>query len=114
MIHYTYKQLLAEGFTRSQVHFSAVWLGRSPRYYSNLIATRREPGVATLNALSCRLLRVAFHVNASQSAKVLLDLAGKLDDEIFRRAIFSIPRRRTPPSSTSGTLSAARAAIPIC
>ncbi len=109
MIHYVYKQLLANGFTDSQVQFSYAWLGRSSRYYSNLIATQREPGVATLSALGCRLRRIAFHVHHEKSVKLLLDLADELDDEIFRRTILSISRRRPPPSSTSSTLPAARA-----
>jgi len=46
-----YERMSAAGIASSKMEFSRIWLGRSPRYYSHLIAKRREPGVATLSAL---------------------------------------------------------------
>lgn len=43
------------GYCASQIDFSTNWLGRSPRYYSHLIASRQEPGLGTLLALEWRL-----------------------------------------------------------
>lgn len=53
-----YEALRADGLTSSQMEFSRIWLGRSPRYYSHLIAVDREPGLATLCGISWRLKRM--------------------------------------------------------
>lgn len=50
-INIVFEQMREAGLVNSQMEFSAVWLGRSDRYYSHLIAEQREPGLATLSAL---------------------------------------------------------------
>lgn len=77
------------GLTRSQMEFSSVWLGRSPRYYSHLVATGREPGLATLCGILLRLQRMRL-----QRYPALLDYKHKLDNEIARRAITDRKRMR--------------------
>lgn len=100
MIHDLYAHLLKEKLTDSQVHFSTVWLDRSPRYYSNLIATQREPGMDTLCALNLRLLSAALNTHDGDVAMMLLDLKEKVGDEIHRRIFCSLPRRRNEPSNS--------------
>ena len=84
-----FEALQAVGLTSSQMEFSSVWLGRSPRYYSHLIATRREPGVATLYGILWRLQRMQL-----QQYPALLDFKQALDNEIVRRAITDRKRMR--------------------
>lgn len=55
LVREIYRTLRVCGLARSQVEFSRTWLGRSPRYYSHLIAVRREPGLSTLCAVVWRL-----------------------------------------------------------
>lgn len=84
-----YETMLASGLTSSQVEFSRIWLGRSPRYYSHLIATRREPGLATLCGIVWRLDQMPL-----SGKPALLELKQRLGDEIDRRAITDIRRHR--------------------
>ena len=77
------------GLTSSQMAFSSIWLGRSPRYYSHLVATGREPGLATLCGISWRLERMPL-----QRYPALLEFKHKLDNEIARRAITDRKRTR--------------------
>ncbi|MDY8110786.1 DUF6626 family protein [Fulvimarina sp. 2208YS6-2-32] len=94
MIHHVYQRLRDGGFTHSQVHFSTVWLGRSSRYYSNLIATQREPAIGTMLELNTRVLRVALHMERGQNAHELLELVGQLDEEMFRRISYRVTLTR--------------------
>jgi hypothetical protein len=77
----------------SQVQFSTVWLGRSPRYYSQLLATRREPSVGALMGLANRLGRLApaLPLNIRQG---LLDLKRAVDRHYERREIVAVRRHR--------------------
>lgn len=84
-----YEALRADGLTSSQMEFSRIWLGRSPRYYSHLIATQREPGLATLCGISWRLRRMRLG-----DYPALLDFQQKLASEIERRAITDVRRHR--------------------
>lgn len=84
-----YEALRAAGLTGSQVEFSDVWLGRSQRYYSHLIATGREPGLATLCGIAWRLERMPM-----RGKPFLLELKQQLASEIDRRTITDIRRRR--------------------
>lgn len=77
------------GLTSSQIDFSTVWLGRSARYYSHLIATHREPGLGTLCGISWRLGRMSL-----QRYPAMLDLKQQLEQEIARRAITDRKRAR--------------------
>lgn len=82
-----YEALRADGLTSSQMEFSRIWLGRSPRYYSHLIAVDREPGLATLCGISWRLNRMRL-----DNYPALLDFQQKLANEIERRAITDVRR----------------------
>lgn len=83
-----YNALRDAGLTNSQMEFSQIWLGRSPRYYSHLIAVGREPGLATLCGIAWRLKGLPL-----ESYPGLLELQHKLTDAIDRRAITEIRRR---------------------
>lgn len=85
-----YEALRADGLTSSQMEFSRIWLGRSPRYYSHLIAVDREPGLATLCGISWRLKRMQL-----ENYPALLDFKQKLASEIERRAITDVRRHRS-------------------
>lgn len=82
-----YEALRADGLTSSQMEFSRIWLGRSPRYYSHLIAVGREPGLATLCGISWRLNRMRL-----DEYPTLLEFQQKLTSEIERRAITDVRR----------------------
>lgn len=82
-----YEAMRAAGLASSQMEFSSIWLGRSPRYYSHLIATQQEPGLATLCGVVWRLDRMPL-----QGKPALLELKHKLTSEIERRAITDIRR----------------------
>ncbi|MCM2398742.1 hypothetical protein NBH19_21925 [Rhizobium sp. S95] len=85
-----YEALRADGLTSSQMEFSRIWLGRSPRYYSHLIAVDREPGLATLCGISWRLKRMRL-----DNYPALLDFQRQLTREIERRAITDVRRHRS-------------------
>lgn len=85
-----YEAMAAAGLANSQMEFSQIWLGRSPRYYSHLIATQREPGLATLCGIVWRLDQMPLN-----GKSVLLELQQQLADEINRRAITDVRRHRS-------------------
>ncbi|MEB3047683.1 DUF6626 family protein [Rhizobium mulingense] len=85
-----FEALRADGLTNSQMEFSRIWLGRSPRYYSHLIAVGREPGLATLCGISWRLKRMRL-----EAYPTLLEFQQQLANEIERRAITDIRLHRS-------------------
>ncbi|OJY74992.1 DUF6626 family protein [Rhizobium sp. 60-20] len=85
-----YERLRAAELADSQMKFSQIWLGRSRRYYSHLIAVGREPGLATLCGISLRLGRMPL-----EKYPTLLELKQQLASEIARRAITDIRRHRS-------------------
>ncbi len=94
-IRFIYEQLYEAGLVRSQMDFSAVWLGRSDRYFSHLLATQREPGLATLSALLIRLERMLMSVSAASTCHAIVAaLAAELSANIQRRAICDHRRHR--------------------
>ncbi|TAW11123.1 DUF6626 family protein [Rhizobium ruizarguesonis] len=84
-----YGALQDAGLANSQMEFSRIWLGRSPRYYSHLIAVGREPGLATLCGIVWRLKGLPL-----EGYPTLLELQHKLTDAIDRRAITDVRRHR--------------------
>lgn len=88
-----FELLQAQGVTKSQMEFSRIWLGRSARYYSHLVATGREPGLATLCALNWRLGQIAASLKGDQR-KSLLELQQTLLLYIERRAVTDIRPHR--------------------
>lgn len=92
-----YEQMSASGLASSQMEFSCIWLGRSPRYYSHLIAKRREPGVATLSALIWRLDALLARTPCEDGR--LLELKQQLVELVQRRVITD---RRKPQRRRDG------------
>ena len=89
-----FSQLSGSKLTRSQVEFSQTWLGRSPRYYSHLLATGQEPGLATLIALETRLRRVAEATTSKGDRDLLHELDHQVRGNIEARSITDIRRHR--------------------
>ncbi len=87
-IYLTMREL---GLAGSQVQFSIVWLGRSPRYYSQLVATGRQPSVGALLGLANRLGRMAPSL-LSGRRHAMLDLKQALDSHCERRELLAVRR----------------------
>lgn len=90
-----YTAMHQAGLTKSQMEFSKIWLGRSPRYYSHLLATQREPGLATLCAIAWRIEQFAEGVPAGR-ADELLELKQAINAHIARRSIVDVRGRKHP------------------
>lgn len=88
-----YSAMHCAGLTTSQMEFSKIWLGRSPRYYSHLLATHREPGLATLCGIAWRLERFAEGLPTEQ-AKKLLELKQSINAHIAYRSIVDVRGRK--------------------
>ena len=86
------------GLTGSQVQFSTVWLGRSARYYSQLVATGRQPSVGALLGLSVRLDRIARSMKPDDGSAVR-DLVSSLGGHYERREMVAVRRRKRPDVS---------------
>ena len=80
-----YERIRKLGLVSSQVEFSRVWLGRSDRYYSNLIAVRREPSVGTLCGITWRIETIAAHAG-DERRKLLMAIKTELSQRIVDRA----------------------------
>lgn len=85
-----YEDMRIAGLTNSQMEFSRIWLGRSARYYSHLVAVGREPGLATLCGIAWRLKRMQL-----DEYPALLEFQQQLANEIERRAITDVRRHRS-------------------
>lgn len=86
-----YDTMRAAGLANSQMEFSSIWLGRSTRYYSHLIASHREPGLATLNGV---LWRIDSFVRSSPAPDAELErLKNLIAADIACRAITDRQKR---------------------
>lgn len=95
MIGNIYCELHEIGLVGSQVEFSEMWLGRSKRYYSHLIATGQRPGLGTLVVLQLRLRRVLTAAGPLDPAfETLVVLADKLRYEVDVRSVYTAKRRK--------------------
>jgi hypothetical protein len=101
-----YEAMHVAGLTSSQMEFSRIWLGRSPRYYSHLIAVDREPGLATLCGIVWRLERLIERTPHKES-NPLLFLKQAIGQHIERRAIIDVRRPRKPDLSEKSLIEAA-------
>lgn len=95
-----YRELLSTGFTVSQVQFSEIWLDRSKRYYSHLLAEGREPGIGTLIALEGRLRRQAGIASQMEDREFLQRLARELCLHIETRGLIRAHRTQAGISIT--------------
>lgn len=77
------------GLVRSQMEFSCIWLGRSPRYYSSLLARQQQPSVGTLTGLLFRLRNVHAHTPAASARSAIFALIQRLERHVSMRAICS-------------------------
>lgn len=89
-----YERMRELGLAKSQMQFSAIWLGRSPRYYSHLMAIGRQPGLATLIGLEWRLEQLLECLSGTRRTAIL-DLKQTLARHCDRRAITDITRPRS-------------------
>jgi hypothetical protein len=105
-IRTVYERMNGAGLVRSQIQFSSIWLGKSDRYYSHLLATGRQPSLATLYALLIRLKRIADDLpNAGQAKQTVNELAVALSEHLRKRAVFDNHRRRQTFISSTPALS---------
>lgn len=91
-----YAQLRSLGLTNSQNSFSEVFLGKSKRYYSFLLATGREPPLHVSISLALRLDALARRLAHTQGnmAVQLNALANLIRLEVERRSLLKVPCRR--------------------
>ena len=85
-----YEQMKLLDLVESQLQFSEIWLGRSPRYFSHLLAENREPGIATLAALAWRLRQTAESMNDSPIRRCMLIISIELHNNVSSRMITDI------------------------
>lgn len=103
LIRKIYAEIIELGFVRNQNGFSEIFLGKSKRYYSFLIATEREPPLHVLISLALRLERLAGQLDAHQGwkAEQLKVMAEEIRREVDRRSLLIIPRRHHSALPTS-------------
>jgi hypothetical protein len=86
------------GLVRSQMEFSRIWLGKSPRYYSSLLARQQQPSVGTLTGLLFRLRNIMAHTNEGEARSAIFTLIQRLERYVAVRSITS----STPRSVRQG------------
>ena len=97
IIEEIYRTLNEQGLVRSQVEFSRVWLGKSGRYYSSMLARQQQPGVGTLTGVLFRLSNVMDHTDEGKIRAALSLLKQRLERHVTMR---SITGRLDPIGST--------------
>ena len=101
-----YDELKDLNLVLSQNEFSTDFLGKSPRYYSYLLATNRQPSIGASYALSVRLEMIADHLRANGNikwAERFADLANVVEDNARYMAL-----NLTPCSREKGNFSGRR------
>jgi hypothetical protein len=84
-----YQTLNQQGLVRSQMEFSRVWLGKSPRYYSSLLAKQHQPSVGTLAGLLFRLRNILVHTKEAGARFAIFALIHRLEKHVAIRSITS-------------------------
>lgn len=77
------------GLVRSQMEFSRIWLGKSPRYYSSLLARQQQPSVGTLTGLLFRLRNILAHTSEAGSRIAIFELIQRLERHVALRVVYS-------------------------
>lgn len=81
-------EVLADiGLVRSQMEFSRIWLGKSPRYYSSLLARQQQPSLGTLTGLLFRLRNIMAHISDGETRSAIFLLIQRLERHVALRAI---------------------------
>jgi len=75
------------GLVRSQMEFSRIWLGRSPRYYSSLLARKQQPSVGTLTGLLFRLRNIHAHTHEAKARSEIFALIQRLEQHVAVRIV---------------------------
>lgn len=73
------------GLVRSQVEFSRIWLGKSPRYYSSLLSRQQQPSLGTLAGLLFRVRNFAEHTMDPHDQAILVRLGERLETWVTLR-----------------------------
>lgn len=60
-IQKTYQTLKEQHWVKTQEEFRSKWLGRTPRYYSMLLASNRKPSLAAVTILAYRIQTLALY-----------------------------------------------------
>lgn len=84
------------GLVQSQMEFSRIWLGRSPRYYSSLLARQQQPSVGTLTGLLFRLRNISAHTGKVEARTAVFDLIQQLENHVAIRSITGRTARPGP------------------
>ncbi|WP_108459686.1 DUF6626 family protein [Devosia naphthalenivorans] len=93
-------QILQElGLVRSQMEFSRLWLCKSPRYYSSLLARRQEPSIGTLTGLIFRLRNILVHTNKGGDWSAIFTLIQHLELHVGNRVVMDTALRQMPDRS---------------
>jgi len=81
-----YQTLNQQGLVRSQMEFSCIWLGKSPRYYSSLLAKQHQPSVGTLAGLLFRLRNILDHTKEAGARFAIFSLIERLERHMQLRS----------------------------
>jgi hypothetical protein len=101
-----YHLLLEFGVINTQAEFSELFLGRSPRYLSYLLATQSEPPAEVYIALALRLDRLAREwmnlPHLRSRGEKLADVAARARAGVEYRSIITLPRSRKRHAGPAG------------
>jgi hypothetical protein len=102
ILHDAYATLKRLGLVATHTTFSSIYLSKAPRYYDDLICSKRPPSVAALVSLFMRFQAIADAYSGSPSvamqAMELNSIARRIWIELERRCCSLLPdhkRRRT-------------------
>lgn len=88
-----YRTLQQLGLVRSQIEFSRLWLGKSARYYSSILARQQQPSLGTLTTLQFRLRNTLAHINDPGAESAIFSSLNRLDKHVILRTIVGRPSR---------------------
>lgn len=92
-----YSALKQERIVGTQAQFSLLFMGKSPRYYSYLLAANREPSIETAYALAVRLDMLAQRLSQMgkhSKAVAVGELAVLMHENVKMRSLAALPVKR--------------------
>lgn len=99
-----YNALCELNLVETQEQFSVKFMGKSPRYYSYLLAVKREPSIQTAYALATRLDMLAQSYSAARMHKGAIhlgEMSALLLEDVKNRSLAAVPSKRSRLSTVT-------------
>ena len=104
ILHDAYATLKRLGLVATHTAFSSIYLSKAPRYYGDLICSKRPPSVAALLSLFMRFQAIADAYRGNPSVAIHAIELDRIKHQIWmeleQRCCSLLPRRKHCPAAS--------------